>query len=93
MVYLFYMKQIALTTEQAEGLQKFVSQHLYNCIEAIDSEDCSFVTESGEVFETYAPYCGCETCNTREQLMATFDYLRKSGIVDIFVGDETNETD
>lgn len=82
------MIEVQLTSEQAEGLQKFVSNHMENCMESLDQEDCSFVTPEGEIFETYAPYCGCETCNTREQLMATFDYLRKSGIVDIFVGDE-----
>jgi hypothetical protein len=59
------------------------------CLETIDSEDCSFVTEEGEIFETYGPYCGCETCNTREQLMATFAYLRNLEIVDIIVDDES----
>jgi hypothetical protein len=82
------MIEVQLTTEQAEGLQKFVSNHMENCLESLDHEDCSFVTPEGEIFESYGPYCGCETCNTREQLMATFTYLRKSGIVDIFVGDE-----
>jgi hypothetical protein len=83
------MLEIKLTTEQAEGLQKHVTNHMELCMETIDSEDCSFVTEEGEIFETYGPYCGCETCNTREQLMATFAYLRKLEIADIFVSDES----
>lgn len=83
------MLEIKLTSEQAEGLQKHVTNHMELCMETIDSEDCSFVTEEGEIFETYGPYCGCETCNTREQLMATFAYLRKLEIVDIFVSDES----
>ena len=82
------MLEIKLTTKQAEGLQKHVANHMENCMETLDMEENSFVNEDGEIFEPYGPYCGCETCNTREQLMATFDYLRKSGIVDIFVGDE-----
>lgn len=83
------MIKIKLTSEQAEGLQKHVSNHMELCFETIDSEDCSFVTEEGEIFETYGPYCGCDVCNTREQLMATFAYLRNQEIVDIFVGDES----
>jgi hypothetical protein len=87
-VYLF-MIEIKLTTEQAEGLQKHVANHMELCLETIDSEDCVYITEGGEIFETYGPYCGCETCNTREQLMATFAYLRDEKIVDIFVDDES----
>jgi hypothetical protein len=83
------MQQVKLTTEQAEGLQHFITVHMDNCLETLDLEDCSFVTEDGQIFETYAPYCGCQTCNTREQLMATFDYLRKLNIADIFVSDES----
>lgn len=38
-----------------------------------------------EGWEPYDPYDGCDTCNTREQLMATFDWLRSRQKVDIFV--------
>ncbi len=83
------MIEITLTTEQAEGLQRHVSNHLDNCLESLDLDDCSFVTDEGEIFETYGPYCGCQTCNTREQLMATFAYLKKINVADIFVSDES----
>jgi hypothetical protein len=40
-----------------------------------------------EDWEPYDLYDGCETCETREQLMATFDWLKSNGKVDIYVGD------
>lgn len=82
------MININLTTEQAEGLERHVSTHMMLCLETIDSEDCSFITPEGELFQTYGPYCGCDTCNTREQLMATFHFLRTEKIVDIVISDE-----
>ena len=82
------MIEVQLTSEQAEGLQNYVSNHISNCMESIDQEESSFITPEGTIFQSYGPYCGCDTCLTREQLMATFAYLRNLGIVDIFVGDE-----
>jgi hypothetical protein len=82
------MKQINLTEEQAEGLQRHVSDHMTHCLETIDSDEDMFITEGGEIFEPYGPYCGCETCNTREQLMATFHFLRTENIVDIVISNE-----
>lgn len=38
-----------------------------------------------EDWQPYDAYCGCDTCNSRESLMATFDWLRSNDIVDIFV--------
>jgi hypothetical protein len=83
------MLEIKLTTEQAEGLSQHVSNHLDNCMETIDSDDDMFITEGGEVFEPYGIFCGCQTCVTREQLMATFAYLKNLQVVDIFVSDES----
>ena len=84
------MIEIKLTDAQAKGLQKFVSTHMENCFETIQADDCSFVTPEGEVFEPFGIFCGCETCVTRETLMATFHYLRGNNIADIFVEDETD---
>jgi hypothetical protein len=82
------MIKVQLTLDQAEGLQKFVTQHIEHCIETLGNEESCYVTPKGELFKSYAYYCGCPTCDTREQLMATFDYLRKLGVVNIFVSDE-----
>jgi hypothetical protein len=38
-----------------------------------------------EDWQPYDVYCGCDTCNSRESLMATFDWLRSNNVVDIFV--------
>jgi hypothetical protein len=40
-----------------------------------------------EDWEPYGLYDGCETCETREHLMATFDWLKSNGKIDIFVED------
>jgi hypothetical protein len=84
------MININITTEQAERMQRKIESHLNSCVESIDFEgDCdTFVNEDGELFEPYGPFCGCDTCITREQLMVTFDFLRKANIVDINVSDE-----
>jgi hypothetical protein len=64
------MQTITLSKSQREGLEIFVSNHMMNCHMYIDNEE-EFD------FEPYAPYCGCEVCETREYLMSTFDYLEK----------------
>jgi hypothetical protein len=80
------MIEISITPEQAEGLQRHVAIHMDNCFESLEQDDSdSFVDEEGNLFEPYGAFCGCDTCQTREQLMATFHYLRKNNIVDIFV--------
>lgn len=75
------MNKIDLTQEQATELQKAVDEHMDRCYEVIDFE--------GEELPYYLTdveqYCGCHVCNTREHLMATFNYLRDAGIVDIAV--------
>lgn len=81
------MIEIKLTTKQAEGLQNHVGRHMDLCLESLEMDDCSFVTEEGELFEPFGLYCGCNVCNSREQLMATFEFLRKNNIVDVFVED------
>ena len=38
-----------------------------------------------EGWEPYDLYDGCDVCDTREQLMATFDWLKSNGLVDVYV--------
>ena len=74
------MKKIELTTEQAQQLESFVEDHMSGCYIMLHDEE-----DVREGFESYGPYCGCQTCDTREQLMATFDWLRSQNIVDVYV--------
>jgi hypothetical protein len=74
------MKKIELTTEQAQQLESFVEDHMSGCYMMLHDEE-----DVREEFESYGPYCGCQTCDTREQLMATFDWLRSQNIVDVYV--------
>jgi hypothetical protein len=75
------MIEINLTEAQAEALQHAVDDHMMLCYEVIDHE--------GEDLPDYLSdvemYCGCHVCETREHLMATFNWLRVNNIVDIAV--------
>jgi hypothetical protein len=74
------MQEIKLTTEQAEQLQAFVTAHRNACyMHLYDEEDVR------EGWEPYDAYDGCDICDTREQLMATFDWLKSNGLVDVYV--------
>ena len=74
------MQEIKLTTEQAERLQNFVTDHRNACYMYLyDEEDVR------DGWEPYDLYDGCEVCDTREQLMATFDWLKSNGVVDVYV--------
>jgi hypothetical protein len=75
------MNKIDLTQEQATALQNAVDEHMDRCYEVIDFEG----EELPEYLSDVDMYCGCHVCNTREHLMATFNYLRDAGIVDIAV--------
>jgi len=75
------MNKIDLTQEQATALQNAVDEHMDRCYEVIDFEG----EELPEYLSDVDMYCGCHVCNTREHLMATFNYLRDAGIVDITV--------
>ena len=74
------MQEIALTTEQAEKLQSFITDHRNACYAYLYDEE-----EVIEGWEPYDIYDGCEVCETREQLMATFDWLKSNGLVDVYV--------
>ena len=74
------MIEIKLTTKQAEQLQPFVTDHRNACYTYLyDEEDVV------DGWEPYDLYDGCDVCDTREQLMATFDWLKSQGLVDVFV--------
>jgi len=75
------MNKIDLTQEQATALQNAVDEHMDRCYEVIDFEGEELPYYLADVEQ----YCGCHVCNTREHLMATFNYLRDAGIVDIAV--------
>lgn len=74
------MQEIGLTSEQAEKLQAFVTDHRNTCYSYLYDEQ-----EDQDGPQPYDLYDGCEVCETREQLMATFDWLKSNGIVDIYV--------
>lgn len=75
------MIDVVLTTEEAKRLERFVGDHRDMCMSYLYDD----VTPEG--WEPYDLYDGCETCETREHLMATFDWLKSNGKVDIYVGD------
>ena len=73
-------QQIALSFDQAHALETFVQDHMNACyMHLYDEEDVR------EDWQPYDAYCGCDTCNSRESLMATFDWLRSNNIVDVYV--------
>lgn len=85
------MEIIRMTKDQTQRLQRFVEKHLDNCLESLDMDDCSFVTEEGEIFEPYGVFCGCSTCLTREQIMATIDFFEKENLFRLESVDEDEE--
>ena len=86
------MKKIALTSDQARSLENFVEDHITYCMQELDGTDPE---ESPEEFPenwgSYGPFCGCLTCESREYLMATFDWMRRNKIADIYVEDKNVE--
>ena len=80
------MIEIKITTEQAKQLEAFIEDHLYLCAMEMTEEE-----PVPDDWSPYGIYDGCSTCDTREQLMATFDWLRKNNILDLYIEDEINE--
>lgn len=74
------MIKIDLNEKQAQDLEDFVSKHMLNCYELLYDTDADL----GE-WEPYSAFDGCDTCETRENIMAVFDWLRKNGLADIGV--------
>lgn len=77
------MFDIPISTEMAKHLENYVEEHMLLCQDSLLEE----LEDQNSDFEPYAPYCGCSTCETRESLMATFEWLRNNNIVDIYVED------
>lgn len=75
------MPEITITQSQAEKLQEFVESHMEFCFESLGG------METPEDWNSYSAYCGCQTCDTREYLMATFDWLKANNIVDLYISD------
>lgn len=73
------MQKVKLTTLEAEQLQNFITDHRNSCYNFLYEDDIK------DNWEPYDLYDGCETCETREQLMATFDWLKKNKLVDVYV--------
>lgn len=75
------MIEIKITTEQAEKLEEFVQQHIEFCQADLMGEDVP------EDWSPYSAYDGCGTCETREYLMATFDWLKHNNVLDFYIED------
>jgi hypothetical protein len=75
------MIEVKLTTEEAKSLEQFVEDHMYLCQAELMGEDVP------EEWSPYSVYDGCPTCDSREYLMATFDWLNVNKSVNVFVED------
>ena len=75
------MIEVKLTTDEAKRLETFIEDHRSMCMSYLYDD----IVPDG--WEPYDLYDGCETCETREYLMATFDWLKSNGKIDIFVED------
>lgn len=75
------MIEINLTEKQAQDLQTAVDDHMSLCHEVIDFDG----DELPEYLNDVALYCGCHVCETREHLLATFNWLRENQLVDVAV--------
>ncbi len=75
------MIKVDLTEKEAEELQSAVDEHMMLCYQAMDYDG----EELPDYLNQYSLYCGCHICETREYLMATFNWLRSKNIVDIAV--------
>jgi hypothetical protein len=75
------MIEVKLTTDEAKRLETFIGDHRSMCMSYLYDD---IVPED---WEPYGLYDGCDTCETREHLMSTFDWLKSNGKIDIFVED------
>ena len=76
------MIEINITEEQATSLQNAVDHHMERCYTVLDWD---YEEDIPKDLEDVALYCGCHVCQTREHLMATFNWLRANNIVDVNV--------
>jgi hypothetical protein len=73
--------------EWSKELEKKYQDYMWQCESSIDGEEeDDFVTLSGQ------PFCGCDTCYTREQLFFLTPYIikgYKNG--DVSLSEDTDE--
>lgn len=82
------MIEVKISSEDAKHLENFVEEHMIYCMQELDgTSPDEHPDEFPENWESYGPFCGCMTCESREYLMATFDWLRRNKIVDVYVED------
>lgn len=79
------MIEIKISPEQADKLEQFVSEHVELCAAELMGD------EVPDNWSSYSAYDGCQVCEAREYLMATFDFLRKNNIVSVYVEDEVKD--
>lgn len=75
------MIEVKVTEQQAKNMEEYVQDHIYHCHEELMGEDVP------EDWSSFGPYCGCNTCESREYLMATFAWLKDKNILDLYVID------
>lgn len=75
------MIEVKLTMKEAQKLETFVSDHITNCFTQLYEDDESLP----EGWQSYDLFDGCDICEVREHMMATFDWLRSHQKVDIYV--------
>lgn len=80
------MNEVKLTTSQAEKLEAILESHMYYLSCEIHGLD----DEIPEDWQPFAPYCGCQTCDSREYIMSITKFLKDEGLVDIYVEDKDN---
>lgn len=74
------MNEIKIPESVAVQMQDYVETHIQNCYNSLYDTD-----ELPSDWDSFGPYCGCSTCDTREYLLSAFTFLKENGIVDIYV--------
>lgn len=76
------MIEIKINTQQAQELEQYLYQHMELCETDLMGE------EVPEDWSPFGIYDGCQVCQAREYLMATFQFLRNKEILDFYVDNE-----
>lgn len=76
------MIEINITEDQATDLQNAVDHHMERCYMVLDWDEEEDIPQ---YLEDVALFCGCHVCETREHLVATFNWLRDNNVVDVAV--------
>lgn len=81
------MPEVIIPEPLAKQLEAHLEFHMSNCFDSLYSDNDDVVEGWDGPFDSF---CGCFTCESREWLMATFTFLRNSGIVSLYVGSPEN---